>query len=352
MSVLLQAIWRRSVKRAMIAGGLEAAYLLSNAGLMRNARGHGAIFTLHHVRPFNPRIVEPNAHLEVTPEFLDLALRRLCDEGYEFISLADVPARLANPSSRPFACFTLDDGYRNNVQFALPVFERHSAPFTIFINEGFADRTHSIWWETVAALINQESRIRFDFGSGPDEIDISSPKSKLDAFDRFAVFMQKDCEAQAVERLDAAARSYGIEPLALTEELTMNREELRQLSNHPLAALGAHTVSHRALMRLSPEMAGHEMQRSADWLQDVTGKRPTSFAYPYGTRAAVSIREQVIARELGFSVAVTTQPGTLGPNCLERLTGLPRISLNGFYQEPRYVAALASGIPFALSRAA
>ncbi len=162
------------------------------------------------------------------------------------------------------------------------------------------------------------------------------------------MFIQKDCEAQAVERLDAAARSYGIEPLAITEALSMNREELRQLSSHPLAALGAHTVSHRALMRLSPEMAGHEMQRSAEWLQDVTGNRPTSFAYPYGNRAAVSIREQVMARELGFSVAVTTQPGTLGHDCLGRLTGLPRISLNGFYQEPRYVAALASGISVCL----
>lgn len=352
MSVLLQALWRRSVKRAMIAGGLEAAYLLSNAGLMRNARGSGAIFTLHHVRPSTPRVVEPNAHLEITPEFLDLAIRRLAAEGYDFIHLSEIPARLAHPTARPFACFTLDDGYRNNAQFALPVFERHGAPFTIFINEGFAERTHSIWWETVATLINQEKRISFDFGSGPEELDLSSPKSKLDAFDRFCTFIQQGCEAKAVEQLDSAARALGIEPLAITETLTMDKDELRELSRHPLASLGAHTVSHRALMRLSPDVAGHEMQRSADWLQDVTDIRPTSMAYPYGTKAAVSEREQAIARDLGFTVAVTTQPGTLCPASLDQLTGLPRISLNGFYQEPRYVAALASGIPFALSRAA
>ena len=352
MSVLLQAIWRRSVKRAMIAGGLEAAYVLANLGVLRTARGHGAIFTLHHVRPHAPRIVEPNAHLEITPEFLDQALSRLKEESYDFIPLSEVPARLANPSERPFACFTLDDGYRNNAYHALPVFERHGAPFTIFINEGFADRTHTIWWETVAALINQESRIRFDFGDGEEEIRLSCPKSKLDAFDRFARFMQKDCEAQAVKRLDDAARGYGIEPLAITEALTMDRAQLCALARHPLASLGAHTVSHRALMRLSPDVAGHEMRRSADWLEEVTGTRPTTIAYPYGTKSAVSERDQRLARELGFSVAVTTQPGTLGPDSLERLTGLPRISLNGFYQEPRYVAALASGIPFAISRAA
>lgn len=352
MSVLLQAFWRRSVKRAIIAGGLEAAYLLSSAGFMRNARGRGAIFTLHHVRPFNPRTVEPNGHLEITPEFLDTAIQRLRADGYDFIALSEVPARLANPGTRPFACFTLDDGYRNNAEFALPVFERHGVPFTIFINEGFADRTHSIWWETVAALINQETSVDFDFGNGVEKVDLSTAKGKLDAFDRFATFIEKGCEQQAVERLDATARTYAIDPLAMTETLTMDRAQLRELAQHPLASLGAHTVSHRALVRLAPDVAGHEMQRSADWLQKVTGIRPNTIAYPYGTKAAVSAREQAIARELGFSVAVTTQPGTLCPNCLERLTGLPRISLNGFYQQQRYVAALASGIPFALTRAA
>ncbi|MCJ8508260.1 polysaccharide deacetylase family protein [Rhizobium lemnae] len=352
MSVLLQAIWRRSLKRAMIAGGLEAAYVLANLGVLRNARGHGAIFTLHHVRPHAPRIVEPNAHLEVTPEFLDQALGRLKAESYDFIPLSEVPARLANPSERPFACFTLDDGYCNNADHALPVFERHGAPFTIFINEGFADRTHTIWWETVAALINQQDVIQFDFGDGMEEIKLSCPKSKLNLFDRFVRFVQHDCEAQAVKRLDDAARTYGIEPLAITEALTMDQARLRELARNPLAALGAHTVSHRALMRLSAEDAAHEMRRSADWLEEVTGTRPTSLAYPYGTKAAVSDRDQHLAWELGFSVAVTTQPGTLNRASLERLTGLPRISLNGFYQEPRYVAALASGIPFAISRAA
>jgi peptidoglycan/xylan/chitin deacetylase (PgdA/CDA1 family) len=131
----------------------------------------------------------------------------------------------------------------------------------------------------------------------------------------------------------------------------MGREELLRLIRHPLASFGAHTVSHRALRRLSDTEARREIQRSANWLEALTGERPASLAYPYGTDSAVSERDRALAAELGFAVAVTTRPGTICERFADHLTGLPRISLNGYYQVPRYVAALASGIPFALRAA-
>jgi peptidoglycan/xylan/chitin deacetylase (PgdA/CDA1 family) len=344
----LDAIWRRGVKRGLIAGGLETANLLARLGMMRQARGRGAIFTLHHVRPFRARRIEPNAHLEITPDFLDAAIRRLAEDGYDFIALSDVPERLAHPPEQPFACFTLDDGYRNNSVHALAVFERHQVPFTVFVNQGFANRSHTIWWETLAELLDAEDELRFDFGSGEQRLVLANTQQRLDAFDRFAMFIQMNDEQIAVDALDRLARRHGLEPLAITEALTMGHEDLMRLSRHPLASLGAHTVSHRALKRLSDEDAGAEMLRSAEWLEALTGQRPETIAYPYGTHAAVSEREQALAQALGFRVAVTTQPGTICERYRERLTGLPRISLNGYYQVPRYVSALASGIPFAL----
>ena len=67
MQTSIRTAMRQRLKRAVITGGLEFAHLAGRAGLMASARGRGAIFTLHHVRPKTARAFDPNAHLEITP---------------------------------------------------------------------------------------------------------------------------------------------------------------------------------------------------------------------------------------------------------------------------------------------
>src|SRR3546814_7674528 len=85
-------------------------------------------------------------------------------------------------------------------------------------------------------------------------------------------------ETLGVARIDALAREHAVDPLQITADLVMDAGELRQIGSHPLASLGAHTLSHRALARLTPEEARREMHQSADWVEALTGERPASLA--------------------------------------------------------------------------
>lgn len=346
----IRNVMRQGLKRAVITGGLEFAHFAGRAGLMATARGMGAIFTLHHVRPKLPQAFDPNAHLEITPEFLEAAIEHLREEGYQFVALADLPARLAIArAGERFAAFTLDDGYRNNATHAQPVFTRHKVPFTVFVAPGFCCKTHGIWWETLTELLRAAPHLEFDFGTGPVTMPLATPFQKQAAFNRMTRFVQVETdEVAAIEKLDAAAKAHGIDPMMITERLVMREPELKSLVLNPLASIGAHTVSHRSLARLSDEEVRREMDDSADRIAAIIGHRPETFAYPYGDRAAVSPREHRLAKELGFRLAVTTDPGTLSARSFDTPTTLPRISLNGLYQKPKYVGALASGIPFRL----
>jgi peptidoglycan/xylan/chitin deacetylase (PgdA/CDA1 family) len=224
---LIKSLTSPAVKRAVITTGLEVSAILDAIGLAGGMRGRGAIFTLHHVRALFQRPFHPNDILEVTPAFLDEALATLKARGYDFIRLEELPERLASASRQPFACFTLDDGNRNNKTDAAPVFTKHNAPFTIFLTKGFIEGTHSLWWETLEALLNKVPALDFDFGLGPEPIPTATPAQKLAAFRRITDFVATTDETRAVEQLDAEARRHGIDPLAITRDLTMRADELR-----------------------------------------------------------------------------------------------------------------------------
>jgi peptidoglycan/xylan/chitin deacetylase (PgdA/CDA1 family) len=339
---------RIGLKHAAIGGGLEASAVLAALGAFRGARGRGAIFTLHHVRPAPSGAFRPNALLEVTPTFLQAAIDALRDAGYAFIPLDAVPERLVGPAGQPFACFTLDDGYRDNAIHAAPVFTRNGVPFTIFLTSGFVDASRSMWWETLELLLRQEDRVEFDFGRGPEVVVTATPREKRAAFDRIAAVVNGTDELDAVARLDRIAMAHGIDPLRITTGETMRADELKALLANPLATYGAHTVTHRGLARLPPAEAEAEIARSIETVTNLTGTVPRSFAYPYGDARSVVPHVRDILRRLGVTIGVTTRPGTLRPAMAGDLTAAPRISLNGHYQKARYVRALASGIPFRL----
>jgi peptidoglycan/xylan/chitin deacetylase (PgdA/CDA1 family) len=55
-----------------------------------------------------------------------------------------------------------------------------------------------------------------------------------------------------------------------------------------------------------------------------------------------------MVRDVGFKTAVTTRPGVLFPEHRDHLLALPRLSINGDYQDQRYVEVLLSGTATAL----
>ncbi|WP_083638722.1 polysaccharide deacetylase family protein [Rhizobium oryziradicis] len=342
---------KASIRRRVIAGGLTTASMMQRLKLMQDARGRGAIFTLHHVRPYQARQPDPNRHLEITPQFLATALRTLWRENYEFIALDQVPERLAAPSStRPFAAFTLDDAYRNTQTMALPIFEHFEAPCTVFACQGLSNRSHTLWWETLAALVRKADHVELSIDGVTTAVSAQTTDNKQHAFEQIAQRIAQSDEAAAIHALNALALHHGINSVEMVEDAIMSTTELRDFASHPLVTLGAHSVSHRALTKLSNEDLAQDILDSVDYIEGVSGERPTSFAYPYGDARSVDERTAQAVRDAGLKLAVTTKPGTLNAHHQAALYTLPRISLNGYFQTPQHVNALASGIPFKLFR--
>src|SRR5690606_32136179 len=208
-----------------------------------------------------------------------------------------------------YVAFTLDDGYRNNAEFAAPVFARYNVPYTIFITTGFVERKRSMWWRTVAALVTEADSFEFDFGNGAVNVRSESWAQKSAAFARFVQFMRSFGEDEAVARIDAAARVVGIDAMALVNESVMNASELRSFAQDPLVHFGAHTVTHVNLHRVDDERLTREIAGSIASVELYTGCKPRSFAYLYGREAAGGRSEINAVSDAGFDARVTTHAG-------------------------------------------
>jgi peptidoglycan/xylan/chitin deacetylase (PgdA/CDA1 family) len=60
--------------------------------------------------------------------------------------LDEAVQRLRDENTRPFAAFTFDDGYADNLTRALPIMERFEAPFTIYVTTGMVTPEIDAWW--------------------------------------------------------------------------------------------------------------------------------------------------------------------------------------------------------------
>lgn len=339
---------RRST--ALLKTALAAVHY-SGAGnlLSPYTRGVGVIFMLHHVRPEPPDAFEPNRILKVTPGFLEDVIGEVRDAGFDVIGLDAVRERLEDgDSERPFACFTLDDGYRDNRDYAYPIFRRYCVPFTIYVATDFADGRGDLWWLTLEDVLRAAPQITLGMNGMGRHFPLTTVAEKEAAHHEIYWWLRSIPEAQARAAVAELAAAHNINVSAAHAELCMSWDELRDLAEDPLVTIGAHTRSHFALAKLSEGEVRAEMAESIARVEKELKRPCRHFSYPYGCPESAGEREFRIAEELGLETAVTTQKGLLFAENAQAMTALPRLSLNGDFQDLRYVKALLSGVPFAL----
>ena len=302
---------------------------------------------LHRVQPGEPAAFAPNSLLSVTPQFLTETIATVRREGYDIISMDEAAARLRTGAyDRPFVVFTLDDGYRDNILHAYPVFKQHGVPFTIYVPSAYADGRGNLWWEALERVIADNDTIVLPGSNGRVSQTASLADKKRIYEHLYWRVRGMDPSAQS-DWINSFTQSNGFDLRAHCSAQIMDWGDLKKLSADPLATIGAHTVNHFAIAKLTSDRALEEMCQGADRIAAHLGERPIHFSYPYGDPASAGPRDFDLARRAGFETAVTTRKGLVFGQHREHLTALPRVSLNGGYQDQRHVSLFLSGVPLA-----
>jgi peptidoglycan/xylan/chitin deacetylase (PgdA/CDA1 family) len=331
--------------------GLEALYFSGAHRLLRPLfAGVGTIFMLHHVRPASDAEFQPNRHLEITPDFLRATLEHVRTLDVDIVTLDEMHQRMrVRDFARRFACFTFDDGYRDNRDFALPVMREYDAPFTVYVASDFASGSGRLWWLALERLIAQADYLDAPIGGTNTRLDCRDAAAKREAYAVMHDWLRSLPSDVEINRIVSdLCHRHGIDDSGISRELCMPWTELKEFAADPLVTIGAHTLSHCNLARCSSEAAEREIAASRANIEAKLNRPAMHFAYPYGDKGAATSRDFAIARRLGFKTAVTTRPGMLFAESAAHMTALPRLSLNGNYQDERLLKVLTSGAATAM----
>ena len=151
----------RSWNQLIADAGLQLAFFTGIAQFTeRRTGGAGVILKFERVRPPGAGAFQPLRSKEVSPEFLDKAIRAMLRWGYEFVSMDEVSARAQQPAvAQRFVCLTFEGAYRDFMTYAYPVLSRQRVPFTLYVPTGFVDGIGEAWWLALADIVGRNSRI-------------------------------------------------------------------------------------------------------------------------------------------------------------------------------------------------
>lgn len=285
------------------------------AGALKLLMPSGALGR-HQVLIFHRVLNHPDPMMPTEPTvgWFDRTVAQL-SRHFNILSLGEAVERMTRGSlPRGSVSITFDDGYADNFLNALPVLEKYSAPATFFIATDYLDGGR-MWndtiIETARRLVPGDYRLQ--------EIGFSEPGLQSwhietdDDRRQLAGEVINACKYLPAPEREARAGAFaGLQDVPLPDDLMMTVPQLRQMDASDYAELGGHTLSHPILANCDREDALGEIDGGARRLQELTGRRPSLFAYPNGKRGTDYLDAQVpLVRQAGFRAAVATDWGVM-----------------------------------------
>ena len=251
---------------------------------IRNLLAPGAVVLLYH--RINRLPSDPH-RLAVSPEHFEEHLDVIRRLGHPR-SLRDLTVDIKRGRSvRRGVAVTFDDGYADNVEYAIPLLERFDVPATLFAVSGYVGAGREFAWDQAAR-------------------DASTPDAPSPPSNR-----------------------------------TVTADELSAVARLPLMEVGAHTVSHPRLSALPASAQAVEVAESRRQIEQIVGRSVTSFAYPFGGPGDYTRETVAAVRAAGFERACSNffEPvdGSTDPFQVPRLT-VPDCDGEELLRSLRYLA--------------
>jgi len=296
---------RRSSAVRLFAGGLHHSGLLSPltraVGYVRRSAAF-PILTYHRVND------DGDPFFSALPTAVFERQMRHVARNYRVLPLEDLVERLQRGGlPRNTLAITFDDGYRDNLTHAAPILSRLGLPATIFLATGFIGTAEVPWFDRLAHGLKKSTMdvVRTPWG---DELALSGLPARMRAMERTLEHFKRVPDEERHRGLDELLTALGVTDQRIFKNLMLSWDDVHAVRGLGFT-IGAHTVNHPILSRVTPQRAWTEILGSRTMIESACGAAPRAFAYPNGGTEDYTETVKRLVREAGFTCAVTTRFG-------------------------------------------
>jgi peptidoglycan/xylan/chitin deacetylase (PgdA/CDA1 family) len=231
----------------------------------------------------------------------------------------------------PRTCLiTFDDGWHDNLKYALPVLARHRAPAALFVTTDVVSNAVIFWQERLTQLLIECWRARVPASALPKLARDEGVPASCESFEsakvraRALVTRLKGQPVQVardmIGAIEGALASHGVEVVSPAADAFLSWDDIRRLRESGLFTIGSHGMTHTPITMLSPDAVRCELVNSRFTISERLGEPIDSFAFPNGDNDHMTCR---LVGELGYRVAFTTRRGLVkaddNPHCINRV---------------------------------
>lgn len=217
----------------------------------------------------------------VTKKNFEKQMKYIKENGYETINFYDIKNeefKRRFDENKKYVIITFDDGYRDNLINALPILKKFNLKAVLFF---ITDISYNKWDTDV------ENR----------------PKEK--------------------------------------DFKLMNLEEIKEFYASGLIEIGGHTTSHLDMPTIDDYILKKDLEISKKKIEEITGKKAISFAYPWGRN---NEKSRQLVKDAGYQFAVSTESGS--PCFSDNLFEIQRVGIYSKDDMEKFKKKLSGHYPF------
>lgn len=300
----------------------------------------GDILMLHRVTSKGATL-QKNKALEITPNQFENVILSYKQRNYQFVSLDEfinIKRTKSFFKNQKYVTITFDDGYKDNLEEALPICQKYSVPLTIYVSTSMLTRTAFLWWYVLEEILMSNTEIEL----GNEICVIKSLDEKNAMFDKIHAILSQQDTNECQQWFDEMGFNWIETNQRLNNQLCLSNDDLIFLGKEKLCTIGSHTVSHARLTKQLPDIRFDELSNSKKYLEAIIEKPILHFSYPYGD---VNTEVTADVHACGYQSAVIVQEGCVrkNDNMLElhrvRTIATPLVSIIvPIYNVERYLA--------------